>query len=176
VAKELGCSPDYNAWTGECNTPPDRPEADATLSVAAGHIHIGWTEDEDPTNLQHILNCRDLVKQLDWYLGAWSVNHDKDPTRRTMYGRAGACRYKPYGVEYRVLGNFWVMDKTMRQPVWDRMIQAIDDIRKLAISERAQKGWNDKLVSSINDTVPDNFIIESLRFPVNTTDAAYSCF
>ena len=32
-----------------------------------------------------------------------------------MYGKAGACRVKPYGVEYRVLSNKWVSDTRLRK-------------------------------------------------------------
>lgn len=173
-AKELGCSPDFNAWTGEVNPPPAKSPEDRYLAVAAGHIHYGWTKDETPDNLQHIMNCQDLVKQLDWYLGAWAVKHDPDPTRRRLYGRAGACRYKSYGVEYRVLSNFWVLEKSKRLLVWNRMIQAIDDMKRLHVPERAG-GYNDSLIQSINDNsmLP---IIKDLRFPVLSVDHSYNRF
>jgi hypothetical protein len=97
-ALELGCTPDFDAWTGDQNLPPscaDRP----FLRTASGHIHVGWTEDADLSDLQHSMNCRDIVKQFDWYLAAWSLRVDPDPTRRLLYGKAGAYRPKPYGVE-----------------------------------------------------------------------------
>jgi hypothetical protein len=34
--------------------------------------------------------------------------YDNELRRRTMYGRAGACRFKTYGVEYRTLSNAWL--------------------------------------------------------------------
>ena len=46
-AKQLGCSPDFNAWTGEPNPPPNVDQT-PYLRTAAGHIHIGWTEDATP--------------------------------------------------------------------------------------------------------------------------------
>ena len=97
-AKELGCSPDYNAWTGEVNPPPNAPD-NPRLRTASGHLHIGWTEDASMSDIEHVTNCQDLVKQLDWYLGAWSTRHDNCPQRRKLYGKAGDLRYKPYGVE-----------------------------------------------------------------------------
>lgn len=173
-AKELGCSPDFNAWTGEQNNPPDRPETDKTLAVAAGHIHIGWTDEASPTDLQHIMNCRDLVKQLDWYVGSWSVKHDTDPTRRSMYGRAGACRYKPYGVEYRVLGNFWVLDPKMRLLVWNRMQTAINNMRALPLPDRAGS-YNDYMIQSINET-RESSMLSQIQYPYSTLDQHLCCF
>lgn len=125
--KMLGCSPDFDAWTGSVNPPPE-DLANPTTRCAGGHLHIGWTNDADGST-EHIGHCRDLVKQLDGYLGYWSLLHDTDPTRRRLYGKAGACRYKSYGVEYRVLSNFWVLDRDLRLQTWNRMVRAISDMR-----------------------------------------------
>ena len=174
-ARELGCSADFNAWTGECNTPPFDPE-NPFMRTASGHLHIGWTEPDENnlTNLQHIMNCRDLVQQLDWYLGGWSTLKDKDTRRRRLYGKAGACRYKPYGVEYRVLSNFWVTDKQRRLAVWNRMNQAIMDMQNLYVPEKA-KNYNDLLIKRINEGVVDPSL-EMLRFPVYSTSYSQAIF
>jgi hypothetical protein len=79
-------------------------------------------------------------------------------------------------VEYRVLGNFWVLDKKMRQPVWDRMCQAIDEMRKRNVSESVGMDWNNKVIAAINNTANDDFLTQSLRFPVETTDPRYAAF
>lgn len=126
-AKVLGCSPDFNAWTGDVNPPPEDP-ANPTMRCAGGHLHIGWTNDAE-IDLQHIAHGRDLVKQLDGYLGYWSLLHDTDKNRRRLYGKAGSCRFKPYGVEYRVLSNFWVFDRDVRRELWNRMVQGILNMR-----------------------------------------------
>lgn len=164
-AKELGCSPDFNAWTGETNPPPHDP-SNPRLRTASGHLHIGWTEDESTSDLQHVMNCRDLVKQLDWYLGGWSLKMDDDATRRRLYGKAGACRYKPYGVEYRVLSNFWLASKERRLTVWNRMCMAIDQMRKGYMPDKAGKIGNDILIDSINESERNAILERQFHFPI----------
>ena len=97
-AKELGCNPDFNAYT---KLPNPRPNGIERVRGAGGHIHIGWRKeaDIDVENDIHLENCRKLVKQLDRYVGIPSLQFDKDMKRRKMYGLAGAFRPKPYGVE-----------------------------------------------------------------------------
>lgn len=164
-AKALGCSPDWDAWSGEINMPPNDPE-NPYLRTASGHIHIGWTEDADLNDLQHIMNCRDLVKQLDWYLGGWSVQHDKDPTRRRLYGRAGACRFKDYGVEYRVLSNFWLTTKDKRLAVWNRLQLGIDAMQQQFMPDKVHEMNNFQLQDMINDTKGNPELMAAFRYPL----------
>jgi hypothetical protein len=177
LSKRLGCTPDFNAWTGGVNLPPNGNKI-PRMRTASGHLHIGWRE-PDPSNLgdaEHVQHCRDLVKQLDWYLGSWSLQSDHDPVRRSLYGKAGACRYKPYGVEYRVLSNFWLKNKSTRQAVWDRMQQAIWDMSSFFVPDQAEalmkeKGtnFNDLLVESINSSSLPNKLVRPFEFPIITT-------
>lgn len=164
-AKILGCNPDFNAWTGEINPPPGDPD-DPYLRTASGHLHLGWTEDAMLDDAQHIMNCRDVVKQLDWYLGAWSVSIDADATRRKLYGQAGACRFKPYGVEYRVLSNFWLTNSDRRLAVWNRMQKALSDINHRFAPERAQPDINNRLIASINSTEIDADVFRAYNYPI----------
>lgn len=173
-AKELGCMPDFNAWTGEMNPPPHDP-ANPFLRTASGHLHIGWTEGQDITDLQHVMNCRDLVKQFDWYLGGWSVKMDSDPTRRNLYGKAGACRFKDYGVEYRVLSNFWITTRDRRLAVWNRMQMAIGAMSNAFIPDRTPI-YNDALITSINTSVLDKTLASAMRFPLISTDFTLQTF
>lgn len=121
-AKELGCSPDFNAYTGFENVPPN---AEVDFRTGAGHIHIGWTDVENPYDPLHMLECRTLVHAMDIFLGVPSLLIDTDTQRRRIYGAAGAFRPKTYGVEYRVLSNFWVLDARLRGWVFDNTILAI---------------------------------------------------
>lgn len=126
VATELGCMPDFDAWTGRRNPKPKLKEM-PTLRTAAGHIHIGFTENASIQDPAHIRAAQRMAQLMDWHVGVWSTQVDLDKTRRLLYGKAGACRYKTYGVEYRTLSNFWVLDKHLRREVWDRTIAACVD-------------------------------------------------
>lgn len=125
-AKELGCTPDYNAYTMKENPKPDNK---TTMRTASGHIHIGFCEDADPNDTDHMLRCAILVKQLDCYLGLPSLLWDKDVSRRRMYGAAGAFRPKPYGVEYRVLSNAWLLSEARMRFVFNQTIEAVNQLK-----------------------------------------------
>lgn len=163
-AKMLGCSPDFNAWTGAVNPPPEDLE-NPRLRCAGGHLHFGWTEGADMSNAQHIMNCRDLVKQLDWFLGLWSIRLDKDAQRRRLYGKAGSMRFKDYGVEYRTLSNFWLENPSRRKATWNRMQQAIWSMRNSFMPDRASN-WNEAVIQSINSSKRDSMLEQVFYFPV----------
>jgi len=167
IAKVLGCTPDFNAWTGQVNPPPDATGQNERLRTASGHLHFGWTDDGIPTDPVFVGNCRDLVKQLDWHLGAWSLSKDSDPRRRELYGRAGAMRFKPYGVEYRVLSNFWLSRKADRLAVWNRMQNAIKNMRTSFMPETAYQ-FNDLLIEDINNTKLSDTLKFNFANPVMT--------
>lgn len=114
----FGCDPDYNAWTGKINTPPSPY---TTMRTAAGHLHIGYDNPKRGTSNKIIQLC-------DVFAGLPSVVMQPECNRRQMYGNAGACRYKPYGVEYRVLSNFWVAYPELRKWAWDAMHLAVDSL------------------------------------------------
>jgi hypothetical protein len=120
----LGCSPDFSAYTLRRNSIPD---GDLPIRTGAGHIHIGWTEQADERSVEHMEQCGTYVRQLDYYLGLPSLLWDKDSRRRTLYGKAGAFRPKPYGLEYRVLSNAWLDTDRLMGWVYDRTVRAIED-------------------------------------------------
>ena len=81
--KALGCSPDYNAWALNVNPPA---KAQDMTRCAGGHLHFGWTDEADITDKEYYKAAINLVRQLDWVLGGWSLLFDKDKVRRKMYG------------------------------------------------------------------------------------------
>ncbi len=127
-AKELGCTPDFNAYTLEEN---DKPDNDTTMRAAGGHVHIGFVDpatNPDFLGQDHMIRCATLVKQLDSYLGLPSIIWDSDKNRRKMYGMAGAFRPKPYGVEYRTLSNAWIKDPRLMKIVFNQTTKAVTDL------------------------------------------------
>lgn len=123
-ARRLGCEPDLNAYTGQFNTSPDQ---DAPFRTAAGHVHVGWTEGKGSGGA-HKEMCTALARQLDLYLGLPSLLFDKDTERRELYGKAGAFRVKPYGMEYRTLSNKWVDSPELAGWVYRASYKALEDL------------------------------------------------
>jgi len=86
-AKEFGCSPDFDCYIEDENP---RPNSQTNLRTAGGHVHIGF---EDVS----IDNALRLVKLCDLFLGVPSILMDSDNQRRSLYGKAGAFRFREYG-------------------------------------------------------------------------------
>ncbi len=108
-ARIFGCDPDFNSWTMRMNL-FDNTKAMESLRSAGGHWHVGY-KDETKEMLEDPYGKAEVIKMLDIFQGVPGILLDKDetaPLRRSLYGKAGAHRPKPYGVEYRALGNFWV--------------------------------------------------------------------
>lgn len=115
-AKELGCDPDYNAYTLEPNPRPDGTAVN--FRTASGHIHIGWGADIPVDHPDHMKICADFVKVMDVFVGLFMTIIDYDPRRRILYGKAGAFRPKSYGVEYRTPSNMWLTTNARRKMIY----------------------------------------------------------
>ena len=118
-AMRFGCSPEVDAYDGSEFSPPS-PRT--TLRTGAGHIHI-----DDEVARDHPLI---LAKALDLYLGVPSLLLDEaGAERRDLYGRPGSIRIKSYGIEYRVLSNFWTADEGLIRWVWQQVERAIGHVQ-----------------------------------------------
>ena len=133
AAHIFGCEPDYDAWTDKVNKKPQPPHK--FMRSAGGHIHIETKKD-----------AYDVVRNCDLVLGVASVLMDSGEDRKQLYGKAGACRVKPYGVEYRTLSNFWIFE--------DRLIDWV--FRNTARAEAMAGTWDvseyaDSILEAINN-------------------------
>lgn len=139
-AREFGCEPDMSAWTRDFNP---RPKSNNTnLRSAGGHVHIGWENPDMETRF-------DLIKACDVFVGLPSIMEDFDTRRRELYGKAGAMRIKPYGVEHRLLSNYWLFDHNNTQRVINRYQQAIDFIN---YGHKVEEAEAEDIVNTINKT------------------------
>ena len=113
AAQQLGCAPSRNVY-----------DPNATIKVpkgfrmrsAGGHIHVSAvTYNREGTRSECINSTPQkierFVKICDLFLGIPGVLLDRDPqaaVRRKVYGRASEHRTPSYGIEYRVLSNYWL--------------------------------------------------------------------
>lgn len=138
-AREFGCDPDINAYTKKVNP---RPKCDDPfLRSAGGHVHIGWDKPDMETRFA-------LIKACDVFCALPSVSEDKDNLRRKLYGKAGAMRIKPYGVEHRVLSNYWLTDPDYMQRVVFRYKKAVDFIN---YGHQVEPGDEELVQQAINE-------------------------
>lgn len=148
-AKELGCDPDYNAYTMEQNP---RPDGDAVLfRSGAGHIHVGWGSDIPVDNEEHRAICASFIKQLDMTVGLFMTFIDREPRRRELYGKAGAFRPKPYGVEYRTPSNAWIINKDRRRLVSYLVQKAVENAKTNRTPETYLGITESRLLKIINE-------------------------
>ena len=90
------------------------------MRSAGGHVHVGGVQIASMAEA-----CR-LIKYLDLCLGVVSTIQDKGDLRKQLYGKKGAFRPKPYGVEYRVLSNYWVFEDRLIDWVYNATQNAVD--------------------------------------------------
>jgi Phage phiEco32-like COOH.NH2 ligase-type 2 len=133
LAHIFGCEPDFDAWTLKDNKKPNPPHP--FMRSAGGHIHIETKK--DPV---------DVVRNCDLILGVASVLMDNGEDRKKLYGKAGAHRIKPYGVEYRTLSNFWIFE--------DRLIDWV--FRNTSRAEQLSGTWDvsvyaESIIEAINN-------------------------
>jgi hypothetical protein len=110
-ACEFGCSPEIDAYTGQTYT-TKLNENMPNLRTCGGHVHIGM--DKVPRSVR-----KAFVRCLDLFLGVPSLILEGNNLRRELYGKAGSCRFKKYGLEYRVLSNFWIFEDSTIDWVWE---------------------------------------------------------
>jgi hypothetical protein len=140
AARRFGCDPDFNVWSLKVNPPPRTKNK--ALRSAGGHVHIGG----------NITDKIGLGRACDLFLGCPSVLFDSDRNRRLLYGKAGAIRDKPYGIEYRTLSNFWVKSKELAEMIHNQVVQAINWVeqRKVIPEDDGRK-----IIRCINDSDQD---------------------
>lgn len=171
-AKEFGCEPDFTPYildsdgsrvmyvlnrTDAYNVNTKPASKNPNLRSCGGHIHVDLTQLTSRAIYSNsILDnkvLKDFVYFMDIFLGVPSLLLDTDKRRRELYGKAGAYRSKPYGLEYRVLSNFWLEKDTYVYWVFDviaNLIKAWED-NYLYFYRRVHSTFDvNNIVSTIN--------------------------
>lgn len=127
-ALELGCDPDFSAYTMAHNPMPIPPKPG--FRTAAGHIHVGFVDnEEDVLGVNHMTRCQTLIKQMDRFVGLpLRLLEGPKAVRRQLYGRAGAFRPKPYGVEYRTPSNVWIKSEKLMRFAYKCTQSAVEEL------------------------------------------------
>lgn len=156
-AQMFGCEPDMNAYTMWTNP---RPKAEGkNLRTAGFHVHISY---ENPYPVYDLVNPDEtyikndtirciITKAMDLFLSVNMVLIEPENERKVLYGKAGAYRPKPYGLEYRSLSNYAASSPKMMGYVFDQTLRALKWLER----EKNQtlinsKGFSEYLENTIN--------------------------
>lgn len=108
LALTFGCSQDFDSHNrgqaAAAVNPRTLEENTGAWRFAGGHVHMGY---ENPHNVPPFV----VASLADVFLGLPSIRDgDVQEKRRALYGQPGRYRPTPYGIEYRVLSNYWIWD------------------------------------------------------------------
>lgn len=129
---ELGCEPDYDAYSGSKNTIDIEPRK-LKVRTGGGHIHFGFNVSDGTKKALFLRNGKwylhdtyeeaapDIIKTMDYLCGVPCILMDTGAgprERRKVYGKAGAYRIQKHGIEYRTLSNFWLWHASLMSAVY----------------------------------------------------------
>lgn len=130
-SKVLGCTPDFSGIDGHQLHAPDI--AEEPIRTSSGHIHIGWTNSEDPFDKENFANRLAVAQRVNPYLLSVSRKWEgpQSIVRRRYYGRDGAFRPKPYGIELRTLDAQWLASEERMREVYRAAMDGFTDFMKM---------------------------------------------
>jgi len=153
-AKRFGCDPDYDAWKMQENEAPCID--DKCFRSCGAHIHVGCEEGSGNEFLLDFPGKVAMVKTMDCMHGLLSTildNSEEAIARRKLYGKAGSHRPKEYGVEYRVLSNYW-----LKSPVTVMLMYCLTkDALKVV-----RDGKDEELIGAVGENEIQNIINNGL--------------
>lgn len=123
--KILGCEPDFDI-EGKQKV-PDPELQDRPFRTAAGHVHIGWTENQEPHEPKHFEDARFVAEMfVDEPYFLPKTKEEKE--RVFYYGQPGSFRPKSYGTELRSMSNIWVKSPISHKKVFNIIAKRLTEI------------------------------------------------
>jgi len=181
-AQEFGCDPDFDAYTVSMNEKPWC--GDSGFRSCGAHIHVGCLDgDGKPIKgLEFLLEFDgkiSAIKAMDLFHGTISTvldNSEAAIKRRELYGKAGCHRPTDYGVEYRVLSNYWMkspqlvmlMDNLTRDAMAlvssNNLQSVLDIVGETELQNAINEGNVEAAVKIVDNYVIPNILPETLDY------------
>lgn len=128
--KILGCDPDFSAINGSI-IQKSKDITNIPIRTAAGHVHLGWTENEDAMSSVHFEDARFVASQFYYDVtNPFGCLSNDELERLKYYGENGAFRPKSYGVELRQFSNLWVEKSETRQKMFNYVTDKLTKLYK----------------------------------------------
>lgn len=130
-AQVFGCSPDFDAYQQGRPLPRFQPhtfvDEGGAWRFAGGHVHLGYKDDLQWSPPEFV-----VAALCDLQIGLPAIAHNLDlqGKRREYYGSPGRYRPTPYGIEYRTLGNHWIMNTNRSEYVGRMAFSVLDTLRR----------------------------------------------
>ncbi|MEA3296183.1 MAG: hypothetical protein U9Q27_03545 [Patescibacteria group bacterium] len=153
-AKIFGCSPDFDAWAIAENKTPYLE--DSTFRSCGAHIHVGHQKGDKNEFLLNFDGKIQMVRTMDAIHGVIATVLDNSKSaidRRQLYGKAGAHRPKEYGVEYRVLSNFWLKSPELVMLIYNLTKDTVKLVRNDKNKELINKIGKNQIQNIINNGI-----------------------
>ena len=172
----FGCDPDHNVWT-MCEN--DKPyAADPTFRSCGAHIHVGTDGKDSNAFLLNFNRKMEFVKTMDCIHGVISTildNSKEAIDRRQLYGKAGAHRSKFYGVEYRVLSNYWLRSPVTVMMMYYLTQDALQICREQAANKLITTMGEEEVQTVINEGKQEVAfkMLENHLLPILNQDSIY---
>jgi len=168
-AQEFGCDPDFNAYTVSMNEKPWC--GDSGFRSCGAHIHVGClgSDGKAMKGLEFLLQFDGkilAIKSMDLFHGTISTvldNSNAAVKRRELYGKAGAHRPTDYGVEYRVLSNYW-----MKSPELVMLMDGLTrDAMALIVDDKLQKILDIVGEDELQNVINNGLVVDAQKIVEN---------
>lgn len=160
-SKQFGCNKSFNAYDDEVLGTGITDASKYYFRSAGGHVHLGGAERAVENVLKDKSKHKTIIKVLDIMLGNTMVLLDRSTgniERRKHYGKAGEYRTPKYGLEYRTLSNFWLMNYTLMSMVFGIARHAVN----IVVASTPENNYADKLIALVDE--------KDIRNAINNND------